>query len=316
MGDRSDALYIIRSGKVSLFIDGHDGPVELARMGPGQIVGDLAFFTGSPRTAHAQALSDVSCLDIPYEVVAKQFEYGPPWVRTMMQTLANQVKDYSSEIRQLSDPEGGSLSKLVVARGWAALTFVSTQFGQRDGETLAIDWAKMRTYSNLCFREISSGVLQLARVLESIGGCTIQSDRNGPTELLLHDRKLLIGFLEYYVRAVSKNSPEISKIDPFVFEILQLLSNGDIQQTPIHRGQVEIDLPEFTRLAQKAGLRDFAATSIDLLPKFGLDIMKICTETCVKLRFHREEVINVAQYWRVLQAIQRVNQSQTLKSVG
>lgn len=310
-GEPSDSLFIIRSGRVALYSVQGLEHIELARFGPGQIIGDLAFFTGSARTADAAALTDVEYLQVPYTTVARQFDSVPSWVQTMIRTLAGQVQSYSTEVRSLKDQEDGvDLPRLVVSRAFAALALVPAQFGRRNGRSVTIDWSTLRTHSNLCFREVSISVMKVAKILETLGLCQVLLDENGQTELTLPDPDLIARFVKYYVRAISKDSPELTKIEPIEYDTLQLLSRPELKAIPIHRGLVEIDLVQFTEFAKECGHPEISAVSTDLLTGFGIGIQKIASETSVKLRFHQQDIRDLGNFWRIIQAIHRANQPQ------
>jgi len=317
LGDPSKALFIIRTGKVSLSKLEEDRQVELAQLGPGQIVGDLSFFTGAPRTSDAIASTDVECLEVSYDAVRKQFETAPPWVQTMTQTLARQVQSFSSEMKMLKDIDDHMiLPRLAIARALSALTFVPFQFGKRSGNELSIDWATLRNYSNIGFREISSSVLQVARVLETLGYCRITAGKDGPTEIVLLNPEMIPEFLKYYVRAIGKNSPELTRVEVIEYTTLQVLAEAKVKKTPIHRGIVEIDLGQFTNYAISIGHPEVTAVSIELLVGYGVEIQKLSSETNVKLRYHQEEISNLAKFWQIVQAFQKVNQTATVPAAS
>jgi len=315
-GDSSDCLYIIRSGKVGLFANGEDQSSELARLGPSQILGDLAFFTESDRTADAMALTDVECTYISYSAVRRQFEVVPAWVQVMTRTLASQVRAYSNEIKTLKDDDNSVISRLTLARAWSALTFVTFHFGSEHKGTRSIEWDTLRTYANFGFREVSNHVLQTARILQSLGHCDIASDKNGPTELTFKNPGLLTDFLKYYTRAIAKDSPELTKIDPVVHATLDLLTHSQLPAIPIHRGIVEIDLVEFNKMTASLGQSSIGATSVDLLVDYGVEIEKISTENSVKLRFHLQELKNLSVFWSILRAVQNLNQPNLYKKIA
>ena len=307
-GDASEAMYVIRSGEIGLYANRPDGVAELTRLGPGQIVGDLAFFTGAPRTAHARAISPTECLEVQYSKVRSQFESVPPWLKIMTKTLADQVATYSQEMRALKAPNDPvPLSPLAVARAWAALTLVPSQFGNRTGNSVTIDWSLLRTYANLSFREISASVMQLTHILHGLQTAEIRMERNEPTEIVFKDVDLIVDFLRYYIRALSKDSPELRHIDPTEFQTLDVLARLAQEIEPGYKGLVTVDLAQFKSLANSLGYCHLDATSVDLLKPYGIEIEKIGTETSVQARFQQREVVNMAQFWRILQAIQKVN---------
>ncbi len=54
-GDIGDAWYVIYEGEVSVLKDSPTGPMELARMGPGTCVGEMAVLDGQARSATVKA---------------------------------------------------------------------------------------------------------------------------------------------------------------------------------------------------------------------------------------------------------------------
>ncbi|HOX31526.1 MAG TPA: Crp/Fnr family transcriptional regulator [Spirochaetales bacterium] len=62
-GESGIGLFIILSGKVRVEkTDASGRNVELAENGPGDIMGEMAVFDGSPRSASVAAVVDTSCL--------------------------------------------------------------------------------------------------------------------------------------------------------------------------------------------------------------------------------------------------------------
>ncbi len=319
-GDVADSLYVIKSGKIGLYVKGPSGPVEVARLRRGQIVGDLSFFTGSPRTSDAIALADTEFTAVSYESVRAQFETIPAWIKSVTMTLASQVQSYSTEIKPLRDHKdvttNDSVPRLVIARAWAALTLVPSQFGVRDGETVSIDWPTLRSYSNLCFREISERVIQLASALAPLGFCSVHADANGPTAVVLNQPKLFTDFLAFYRKAIIENKSELDSVRAEEYATMHVLADPRLGAKPIHRGQVEVDLSRFKEYAESLGHPEVTATSVDLLNTYGIEVTKSTTDTGVKIRFHQHEVVNHAKFWQILRAIQDMTDLQKVSNAA
>jgi CRP-like cAMP-binding protein len=67
-GDTADSVIFIRSGGVRIFVEQPDGHrIELRTLGPGEIFGELSVVGGGPRTANAQAATDVEVWSIDRE---------------------------------------------------------------------------------------------------------------------------------------------------------------------------------------------------------------------------------------------------------
>lgn len=63
-GDFGLSIYEIISGKVGIFVDSSGTEIQVATLGPGMIIGEMSFVTGtlSPRSTSARALEDC-CLE-------------------------------------------------------------------------------------------------------------------------------------------------------------------------------------------------------------------------------------------------------------
>src|SRR6185312_10555271 len=77
-GEPGEALYVVRSGEVELFIKDTAGQrIALAIAGPGEMFGELALLDSGPRTATAVALSDVELLELDRDDLLLLFQRSP-----------------------------------------------------------------------------------------------------------------------------------------------------------------------------------------------------------------------------------------------
>ncbi len=61
-GERSDAFYAVKSGQVLVYTGPDDEPIELARLGAGEVFGEIAALKGIERTASVRALESCELL--------------------------------------------------------------------------------------------------------------------------------------------------------------------------------------------------------------------------------------------------------------
>jgi SulP family sulfate permease len=66
-GDASDALYLVRSGRVAIVAPGASGHVLLRTVHAGSVIGEMGLFRGAPRSASACAVDDVELLVLTRE---------------------------------------------------------------------------------------------------------------------------------------------------------------------------------------------------------------------------------------------------------
>jgi len=92
-GQPGDALYIVESGRVGVFVrDPEFGlGIEVAQIGPGDCVGELALLTGAPRTATCTALVDVVAHRLDRAVFDAVIAQSPAVLRDLTKVLARRL---------------------------------------------------------------------------------------------------------------------------------------------------------------------------------------------------------------------------------
>ena len=77
-GEPGEALYVVRSGEIELFIKDTAGQrIALALVGAGEMFGELALLDQGPRTATAIAMSDTELLELDRDDLLLLFQRSP-----------------------------------------------------------------------------------------------------------------------------------------------------------------------------------------------------------------------------------------------
>ncbi len=106
-GDGSDDIFIVRSGTLSVLVDGPAGDrVRLRTAGPGTLVGEIAFILAQPRTAWVVAETAVTADRITRAGLARMATEQPQLLvdlqTAMLRILARRVSDSTELVVQLS----------------------------------------------------------------------------------------------------------------------------------------------------------------------------------------------------------------------
>lgn len=100
-GDTSRAMFFLRAGMIRLYKKKGDSQIELDTVHSGQVLGELAFLDGNPRSASGEALTDCELLEVSgpafQEVLAKM----PDWLKILLKTVVGRLRTASTRIRQL-----------------------------------------------------------------------------------------------------------------------------------------------------------------------------------------------------------------------
>ncbi len=94
-GDAGSTAYVVVAGEVSVDVPGNNasGPetVTLARLGPGELFGELALLTNRPRTTEVTARTDTDLMVLERRVFQQQLQNDPKRMHQVLEMIANRL---------------------------------------------------------------------------------------------------------------------------------------------------------------------------------------------------------------------------------
>ena len=100
-GAPTGSVFLIQRGEVSIRKRRGSGTVEIARLRPSQLLGELSFFDRRPRSATAVALGTVEVVEIDFAALDGIYESVPSYFKAMMTALATRLRAANDTIRRL-----------------------------------------------------------------------------------------------------------------------------------------------------------------------------------------------------------------------
>jgi EAL domain-containing protein (putative c-di-GMP-specific phosphodiesterase class I) len=91
-GDDPDCAYVIDEGEVEVWIELKGEHLTLARLGPGEILGEMAVIDRAPRSASALALSAVSATEIRADQLRARLEKADPILKSLLVGLLSRYR--------------------------------------------------------------------------------------------------------------------------------------------------------------------------------------------------------------------------------
>ena len=124
-GDRSDSLYVIRSGRVKVYVGDAEGKeVILSIQGPGEYFGELALIDDAPRSASVVTLEKSQLCVVSRADFQRCLAQNPNIAMEMIRALAARVRALTDNVRDLA---------LLDVYGRVARTLLKLA-SERDGE--------------------------------------------------------------------------------------------------------------------------------------------------------------------------------------
>ena len=100
-GDNSRAMYYVRTGMIRIFKKKGDTSIEIDTIRSGQVLGELAFLDGNPRSASGEALTDCELMEISGPTFQAVLVNMPDWLKMLLKTVVGRLRTASTRIRQL-----------------------------------------------------------------------------------------------------------------------------------------------------------------------------------------------------------------------
>jgi len=110
-GDEGSSMFVVHSGRVAVQISDRGRPRTVAELTEGNFFGEMALFTGEPRTANVVALEETEVLEIGHAAMKHIFETNPGLAESISWTITERqaalAKD--SAVNQPSIQESAGL---------------------------------------------------------------------------------------------------------------------------------------------------------------------------------------------------------------
>jgi CRP-like cAMP-binding protein len=176
-----DALYIIRSGRIRVFLSSEDGEeFTINTYGPGEVFGEMSVFDGWPRSASVAALEPTTVFRLDRADFAPQLASSPPLVRALVNILVQRLRYTTSY--------AGSLAFLDVnARVAARLLELAERYGEESAVPGSIEL--YITQADLASR-VAASRERVNKVLASLRRRGLIETRSNSTILILDKRGL------------------------------------------------------------------------------------------------------------------------------
>jgi len=99
-GDAGGAIFILRSGRVELFVESNDGEkIMLAENERGDVIGELSFLDGGPRTATALAREDTQLLTMDRERLVEFIDHHPHAAMDLLTVVGRRLRTTDDLLR-------------------------------------------------------------------------------------------------------------------------------------------------------------------------------------------------------------------------
>ncbi|MFZ0749678.1 MAG: cyclic nucleotide-binding domain-containing protein, partial [Pyrinomonadaceae bacterium] len=122
-GDQGASMFVVHSGRVQVQISDGGQQRPVAVLSEGAFFGEMALFTGEPRTANVVALEETEVLEIGHDAMKHLFETNPDLAESISWTIAERRAGLEA-----SSQQGAAVAK---AESAGLLNSIKRFFGLR-----------------------------------------------------------------------------------------------------------------------------------------------------------------------------------------
>jgi small-conductance mechanosensitive channel len=113
-GDPGASMFVVHNGRVRVQVNDNGRPRTVATLNEGDFFGEMALFTGEPRTANVVALEETEVLEIGHAAMKRIFDNNPDLVESLSFIMAERRQGLASQTDSLAatDAKAGILSSI------------------------------------------------------------------------------------------------------------------------------------------------------------------------------------------------------------
>lgn len=308
-GDSSEAMYVIKSGKITITKLKGSSEITLAELGPGDMVGEMAFFDQKPRSAGARANTDVAVIELPFKALNAQLQNMPEWLKAIMRTVNNHLRNANQKIKNLEksvEEEESAFPPHLINRLMAILGFVTSKFGEKEAEAITIPAGTLRRYTIQVFQQPTNKMQKLMEILQGFKYMKVEDLGEGRQKITVLNPDFLINFVDYYNDYLFKDESKRVTIDEKEMKPLQALLFYGKKVQPDAKGATKVNLTAM----QNDSMRDlgylFSVDDINSLCEKGLLAEKMTKDGFLETSFDLKQLETLYPYWEFIFVLRKI----------
>ncbi len=300
-GDEPDAMYIIKSGQFAITKTKGSSEIILAEIGTGSMVGEMAIFDKKPRSANVKALKDSEVIMLPYEALSQQMDILPVWVKAILRTMNENLRDANKKIKMLevSSKDDDRYPPHVVNKLISILNLVGIKYGTPEGGGLSLPVNRLRNYTIQIFQEATNKMESMQNALKEIGYFSIEDLGEGRKKIINLKPDFFFEFVDWYNDWLYKQEKDKITFSEEDIKVLNGLLHFARKAEPV-KGFRKVNVNDVQNESMKE--MGYLIKSEELSPLIEKKIIseKIMEEAGVFVNVSLEDLEKPATYWKLI----------------
>lgn len=309
-GDASDAMYVIKSGRIAITKAKGSGEIILAEKVNGEMLGEMGFFDAKPRSAGAKAVSDAEVIALPFAALHAQFKTFPEWLKAMVKTINSHLREANTRIKNLEAASTGEEEMFpphLVTRLCAIISLIGFKAGEKTETGLVVPYYMLREYCIQIFQQPTNKLDRMMEILGALNIMKVEELGEGKKRITILNHKLLTDFTDWYNKYLFTESSKRVTVEEKEMPTLRALVFYGKRQTPDDKGIVKVSLTDMQNNSMKDLNTLFSVNDADPLAEKGLVQEKSSEQGgTLSMKFKLADVESVLPFWEIIYTLKKV----------
>lgn len=308
-GDAPDALYVVKGGKFAIVKTKQNSEIILAEIGPGALVGEMAFFDNKPRSASVRAMKDSEVIILPYKALHAQFSTMPEWAKAIMRTVNDHLRNANRRLKELekaSSEDEEVFPPHTTTKLISILNLVAHKYGKPSEDGLILPGGVLRNYTIQIFQEPTHKMQKLMSALSEMKLMKVEDMGEGRQRIAIFQPEVLFGFVEWYNEWLFKQDKDRVLIKEEELRLLNAVVHFCAKLTKNDKGIMKLNLTE----VQNESMRELGTLVKveDLLPLVEKKLIseQMMEATGVFSNVQIDEILKITPYWQIIYSLKKV----------
>ncbi|MCC6277404.1 MAG: Crp/Fnr family transcriptional regulator [Oligoflexia bacterium] len=311
-GDPPDSMYVVKKGRLVVFKPKGNSEIELAEVGAGAMIGEMAFFDRKPRSASIRAALDSEIIELPYNALQAQFDKFPEWLKSMVKTINDHLREANKRIKNLEQAQGSmnykggggkapSFTPHQANKLAAILMFVAHKWGTPvEGGGVDVKPGPLRKFTIQVFQEPTSKMQALMEGLQGLGFLKMEDLGEGKQRITLLKKEMLEGFVEWFNEYLFASEDKRVTVKNDEMKVIKALLHFGAKLQPDEKGFVKVSLVEIQNESMKDLGYLVGVNDVNGLIAKNLTSDKLSEKDGTYLKFEIAELARIYPFWQIV----------------
>lgn len=308
--DESDAMYVIKKGRIAITKTKGSGEIILAELGAGQMLGEMAFFDNRPRSAGAKAMEKSEVIALPFESLYAQFKTFPEWLKAMVKTVNSHLREANQRIKnleRLGKDDEEFFTDHLISRLTAIITLIGYKSGQKSEEGLVVPSGLLRNYCIQIFQQPTNKLNKMMEVYQGLGYMQLIDMGEGQTKTIIKDHELLSKFTDWYNKWLFEKEDKRILITEKELPIIKGLLFYANKVREESKEEVTVNLTEIQNESMKDLNYVISTNDADGLAEKGLVKDKVSGDGGIlTMTFNYKDLAEIFPYWNIIYSLKKI----------